>query len=485
MIRLDDLAAANPGLVELGPVHTGRCPRFCFDSRLVEAGDLFVAVRTQRGDGHDHVAEAFARGAQVVLVDDPAVVPEGCPALVVDDTVAAMERYGAHVVRAWRPRVVAVTGTVGKTSTKELVADVLATRHRVFRTPGNYSGRFGLAVALGGLGPEHEVAVVEMATGHFGEIDAMCAMAPPEVAVVTAVDAAHLVALGDVDGVAREKGALVAHLPADGLAVLQADDPRVVGLAARGPAPSVTFGASPTADYRSDGCAVGPEGTTFRAHVGGWSAEVTVPWPGAHSADAALAALAVADRFGVDRAAAVAAIGRAAPVPGRLRPLPGRSGATLLDDTYNAAPRSVHAALDTLATLSAGTRVAVLGEMAELGRAAEELHREVGRHAAGVVDLLVTQGNAAGWIADAAVAAGLAPDRVVRTYTPGDAAHEVLGRLGPDVAVLVKGSAAGSWSSASSRSTTCSIRATALPLTRTATSGPSRPSTPWAASPGV
>ena len=121
--------------------------------------------------------------------------------------------------------MVAVTGTVGKTGTKELVADVLATRFTVFRTPGNYSGRFGLAVALGGLRPEHQVAVVEMATGHFGEIDAMCAMAPPEVAVVTAVDAAHLLALGDVDGVAREKSALVAHLPADGLAVLNADDP--------------------------------------------------------------------------------------------------------------------------------------------------------------------------------------------------------------------------------------------------------------------
>ena len=159
--------------------------------------------------------------------------PTDAPALVVDDTMATLERYGAHVVRAWAPRVVAVTGTVGKTGTKELVADALATRFTVFRTPGNYSGRFGLAIALGGLRPEHEVAVVEMATGHFGEIDAMCAMAPPEVGVVTAVDAAHLVALGDVDGVAREKGSLLDHLPADGLAVLAADDERVLGLAPR------------------------------------------------------------------------------------------------------------------------------------------------------------------------------------------------------------------------------------------------------------
>lgn len=321
MIRLDDLAAANPGLEVRGAPHEGRYARFCFDSRLVEDGDLFVAVRTQRGDGHDHTAEAVASGARAVLVDTPAGIPDDLPALVVDDAVVAMERYGAYVVRAWAPRVVAVTGTVGKTGTKELVADVLASRFTVFRTPGNYSGRFGLAVALGGLRPEHEVAVIEMATGHFGEIDAMCAMAPPEVGVVTAVGAAHLVALGDVDGVAREKGALLAHLPHDGLAVLGADDPRVLALAPRSAAPVVSVGTSPDAGYRAEDVVVGADGTTFVVVHDTWRAEVTVPWLGAHSAQAALVGLAVADHFGVDRDDAVAAIGRLEGVPGRLRPL--------------------------------------------------------------------------------------------------------------------------------------------------------------------
>ena len=443
MIRLDDLRAADPGLRILGPAHAGRFPRFCFDSRLVEFGDLFVAVRTERGDGHEFTAEAVAGGARAVLVDDPDAVPDGCPGLVVDDTVATLERYGAHVVRAWGPRVVAVTGTVGKTGTKELVADVLASRFTVFRTPGNYSGRFGLAVALGGLRPEHEVAVVEMATGHFGEIDAMCAMAPPEVGVVTAVDAAHLVALGDVDGVAREKGALLDHLPADGLAVLAADDGRVRALAPRSAAPVVTFGTAPDAGYRAEEVVVAPDATTFSCTCAadGWRHTVRVPWPGAHSALAALAALAVADHFGVDRADAVAAVGRAAGVPGRLRPLAGVGGALVLDDTYNAAPRSVHAGLDTLAQLPAGSRVAVLGDMAELGEWSETLHREVGEHAARVVDVLVTQGNAAAWAADAAVRAGMPADRVAITFTPGDAAAEARSRMGPDAVVLVKGSA--------------------------------------------
>jgi alanine racemase len=442
VIHLDDLVAANPDLEVRGADHDGRYARFCFDSRLAEPGDLFVAVRTQRGDGHDHVADAFERGAAAALVDDPASVPDGSPALVVTDTVVAMERYGAHVVRAWRPRVVAVTGTVGKTGTKELVADVLATRYTVFRTPGNYSGRFGLAVALGGLRPEHEVAVVEMATGHFGEIDAMCAIAPPEVGVVTAVGAAHLVALGDIDGVAREKGALLAHLPPDGLAVLSADDPRVLALAPGSAAPVVTFGTSPDAGYRADDVVVGPTGTTFTGSRDRWHAKVEVPWLGVHSADAALAGLAVADHFGVDRDDAVAAIGRLAGIPGRLRPLAGVGGSLILDDTYNAAPRSVHAGLDTLARLPAATRVAVIGDMAELGDAGEELHREVGRHAARVVDLLVTQGNAAAWAADAAVRAGMSPDRVSVTFTPEDAAAEAATRLGPGSVVLVKGSAA-------------------------------------------
>ena len=443
MIRLDDLVAAVAGLEVRLPEHDGRYERFCFDSRLVETGDLFVAVRTPRGDGHDFVADAWARGATAVLVDDATTtVPVGCPVLVVDDTVAAMEAYGAHVVRAWGPRVVAVTGTVGKTGTKELVADVLATRFTVFRTPGNFSGRFGLAVALGGLRPEHQVAVVEMATGHFGEIDAMCAMAPPEVGVVTAVGAAHLVALGDIDGVAREKSALVAHLPADGLAVLNADDPRVSAMASSSPAPVVTFGLDDDAGFRATDVEVSVDGTRFTGHRNGWTGRVTVPRLGGHTAASALAALAVGERFGIDRADAVAAVGRATPVPGRLRLLPGRSGSVLLDDTYNAAPVSVAAGLATLAELPASRRIAVLGDMAELGDQAEELHGTVGRRAAEVVDLLVTQGTSAAWAAAAARRAGLDADRVVVTFTAEDAAAAVAPHLGSGAVVLVKGSAA-------------------------------------------
>ena len=304
-------------------------------------------------------------------------MPVGCPALLVDDTVAAMERYGAHVVRQWAPRVVAVTGTVGKTGTKELVADVLATRFTVFRTPGNFSGRFGLAVALGGLRPEHQVAVVEMATGHFGEIDAMCAIAPPEVAVVTAVGAAHLLALGDVEGVAREKSTLVGPPPDDGLAVLNADDPRVRrhGRAVPGPGRHVR---------RLNRCRLpcrrrGGLGVRHHVHLpprARVARPSTVPLLGAHSASAALGRARRGRPLRHRRTRTPwPRSGGPHAVPGRLRPLPGRAGSLLLDDTYNAAPRSVLAGLDTLAALPGTPRIAVLGGMAELGPASEELHR--------------------------------------------------------------------------------------------------------------
>lgn len=444
MIHLADLLAADP-LVEVDTVESeARWSRFCFDSRLAEPGDLFVAVRTGRGDGHQYIADAVARGANAALVADASTVPPGCMVLRCADPVATMERYGAWAVRTWKPTVVAITGTVGKTSTKELVADVLSTRYAVFRNPGNFSGRFGLAVALGGLRPEHQIAVLEMATGHFGEIDAMCDMAPPDVGVVTSIDAAHLVALGTVEGVAQEKGRLLERLSADGVAVLVADDPRVADLARRSVAPVTTVGRFNGAEFRAVDVAVSGTGTQIEVESDGWRGHLTVPWLGDHVADAALVALAVGRHFGVDTAAVESALRDTAPLPGRLRSLVGHAGSLLLDDTYNAAPRSVLAGLDTLAAVvgaTAGRAVVVLGDMAELGESSESWHRTVGERAADVADVLVTQGRAAAWAADAALDAGMDPERVAVTFTAEDAAAAVRPSLGPDVTVLVKGSA--------------------------------------------
>jgi alanine racemase len=443
MIDFNDLLAANPEGELRGSLPSPvRLSRFCFDSRLVEPGDLFVAVRGLGGDGHDFIYDACARGARALLVESTeSTESELIPTLVVPNTVAALEKYGAFVVKAWKPRIIAVTGTVGKTATKELVAEVLSRKYSVFRTPGNYSGRYGLAIALGGLLPEHEVAVVEMATGHFGELAAMCAIAPPEIGIVTAVDAAHLLSLGDIEGVAREKSTLISSLSADGLGLLNADDTRVMRMQTLTQAPTFSFGSSEQATYRHGEVRVSVEGTAFDVETPIWAGPVRTSWLGAHAAKSVLVGFAVAERFGIEPHEVVETVSKLPFIPGRLSPLSGLRGSRILDDSYNAAPVSMISGLDTLAALSANTRIAILGDMNELGRESESYHREVGRRASEVVDLLVTLGNAGAWIADEAKRYGLRSDQVAITFTHEDAFVAVEDHLTPETTVLVKGSA--------------------------------------------
>lgn len=442
MIRLQDFLAANPEAQVYGPVFAEAFTAFCFDSRLVQPGELFLAVKTARADGHDFVAQACRDGAAGAVVQRPfELASYGATCIVVPDTELAIQRYAARQVRASGARVVAITGSAGKTSTKEAVAHVLAASHRVFRNPANFSGRFGLPIALQGLTAEHEVAVLEMATDHFGEIALLADLAPPEVAVVTVVAPAHLAAFGDLDGVAREKGQLVERLPRDGLAILNADDPRVMAMAERTSARCLTFGLERPADYGAEAIHLGRDGTTFVLRTGAEVAQMRIPWLGRHFVRAALVAVAVAQHFGLpleviaDRLASLPAI------PGRLNPLPGKGGSLILDDSYNASPAAVKAGLDVLAVLPAGKRIAVLGTMAELGAVSEAAHREVGRHAAGIVDYLVTRGQEAALIAEEARLAGLAPDRIAVTFTADDAVAAVLPHLSPETVVLAKGSA--------------------------------------------
>ena len=442
MIRLADFLAANPGARLHGPVFAERFERFCFDSRLVQPGELFLAVKTAKADGHDFVPAACRAGAFGAVCQQPMELADmGATCVVVEDTEAAIRRYAAHVVRAWGLRVVAVTGSAGKTTTKEMVAHVLDGRHRVFRNPANYSGRFGLPIALGELAPRFDLAVLEMSVDHFEEMALLAEMAPPEVAAVTVVAPAHLAAFGSLDAIGREKGALVAALPPDGLAVLNADDPRVAAMAARSRAPVVWCARDAAADFAARDVRVTPQGTAFVLEAGGQRLDVSMPWLGAHFALSALIAFAVGRRFGLEPPAVAERLACLPAVPGRLCPLAGRSGALLLDDTYNASPAAVEAALDVLQALPAERRVAVLGGMAELGEDAEALHRQVGRRAAGVADVLVTRGREAEWIADEARAAGLPTGAVQVTYTAADAVAAVEPYLAPGTVVLAKGSA--------------------------------------------
>ena len=330
------------------------------------------------------------------------------------DTRQAIQDWARFVLAKQAPRIVGITGSVGKTTTKEAIAAVLAGSFPVFKNRANYNGLYGLPIALGELLPEHRVAVLEMAADHFGEMARLCAIAPPHVAVVTTVEPAHLETFGSLEAIAREKGELVAALSPGGLAVLNADDPRVLGMATRR-APGVqvmTFGTSDvtgTGDRRSaTGRSLGSaghvsasniivtrEGLRFDVETPAGRDHVHFPLLGRHQVYAALAAIAVGLHFGMDLLQAILPrLAQMPHIPGRLNPLPGRRGSLLLDDSYSSSPAAAEAALETLAAVEGRRKIAVLGDMLELGAGEAAGHEQVGRSAAGAADLLVTKGAA-------------------------------------------------------------------------------------------
>ncbi len=437
MIELDELLQATGGqLVEAGSARsfTG----FCQDTRLLHPGELFVAIPTPFGDGHDYIEAAVRGGAAGLLcqrLDGGA--PPGVTTLLVPDVRRALLDWAAHILRRRAPQVVAVSGSVGKTSTKEAIAAVLGSRFPTFRSAGNHNDLLGLPLTLGHLRPEQRLAVLEMAGDRFGEIAALARMAPPHVAVLTRICEAHLEYLGSLEAIAREHGDLLEALPPEGGAVLNADDPLVLDLAGRTRARVLTFGQGPAADLRFEVVSFDWAGSDLRLYRGKEHCGVRVSLLGWPAGYIVAAAAAVAGIYGLTLQESAAALSTMAPLPGRLRPLRGFQGLRLLDDTYSAIPTSALAALDTLAGLPAGRRVAVLGDMHGLGDYEAEGLRRVGRRAAEVLDRLVTCGDQAAHIAEAAREAGLGEVHV--TYTPEDAAGRAREGLRAGDAVLVKG----------------------------------------------
>lgn len=396
-----------------------------FDSRSVERGQMFVPVVADR-DGHGFVADALARGAAAYLSSRGAT--DGGTAIVVDDTVRAL---GA--VAAWARgeldsrlggRTVGITGSVGKTTTKELVAAALATTLRTAASPRSFNNDQGLPVTILNAPDDVEAMVLEMGMRGFGEIDRLCRVARPSVGVVTAVAEAHTGRVGGIDGVARAKAEIVAALPADGTAVLNGDDPRVAAMRVLAPCAVVSYGTGADADVRLVSRTVDDAGCA--------SMEVDTPWgpvavrmglPGLHMAHNALAAIAVAGVLGVPLDRAGAAIGSVEAPPMRMQVRRTPAGATVIDDCYNANPASMQAALETLAALGAHRRVLVAGEMAELEHP-EVAHRAVAALAHRLGIELVAVGT------DLYGAAAVGIERAV----------EVLASLERGDAALVKGS---------------------------------------------
>lgn len=445
-IALDDLLAATGGRL-VRPTGVTSFAGAAVDSRSVVPGSCFVALRGERVDGHAYLDEAIANGAAVVLLErPPAELPTGADVALVQvgDSLRALQELAAARRSRFALRVVGITGSTGKTIAKEVVADALGTTFTVLRNEGNLNSETGLPMTLLRLEPGHDVAVLEMSMYTEGEIARLAEIARPEVGVVLAVHPTHLQRAGSIEAIARAKSELPQALPSDGLAVLNADDARVAAMAAVTRAPVRTFGIEAAADVRAGEIAGrGLAGTEFTVSAPWGSRRFRSAMPGRHLVAHALVAIAVAEHLAVPMDEVAAALARGSHAEHRMALLEAPGGATVVDDTYNASPVSVSAALAFLAeTPLSGDRhrYAVLGDMLELGPDEERLHREIGAQAGATLDGLVAVGERGRWIADAALAAGLAR---VATAPDADAALEVVERtLAPSAGdlLLIKGS---------------------------------------------
>ena len=437
---VQDIVRATQGALvggDLGVPVTG----VSIDSRSIGVGEAFFAIKGHRLDGHAYLGEAAGRGSACLVVHElPDDLPANVPLVLVHDTTKALGRMaGWHRAKFSIP-VVAVTGSNGKTTTKELVAAVLNVRWNTLKPEGSFNNQWGLPLTLLSLGPEHGALVVELGTNQPGEIAALTALAAPTVGVVTVVAAVHTEFLGSIEGVREEKAALVRALPADGVAVLNADDARVAGMARDTRARVVTYGTGARADVRAVTDLVdAADGLSFTIEHGGRRQPVKVGLSGRHNLPNVLAAAGAGIAVGLTLDEIATGLATARPAKGRcVWRMAG--GVRLLDDTYNANPESVRAALDTVKAHRDDARVvAVLGDMLELGGIAEDAHRAIGAYAAASgVDMLVGLGRQARTLLDAARAAGIGETHHTETFE--DTVAFLLKELVPGDLVLVKGS---------------------------------------------
>ncbi len=442
--------------------------RVVIDSRAVQPGDVFVALSGERTDGHAFVGDALRRGAVAAIVRRGTPAPQEAPSAAhisaaslpldaamqqpllveVEDPLAALQALAAFWrIKAAAPnlRVIGVTGSVGKTTTKELIAHVLAQRFRVLKSEGNYNNEIGVPLTLLNLRPQHEKLVVEMGMYARGEIAAYCRWAKPHVGVVTMIAPVHLERLGSIEAIAQAKAELLEALPSaeeGGVAILNDDDPRVRAMAAVTRARVITYGLTPSAMVWADAIeSRGLQGVRFTLHAQGRPVHVRLPLLGQHSVQTALRAAAVALAEGMTLEAIAEALTTPTAEQLRLITVRGPHGSLVIDDTYNASPESVLAALNLLAEITdEGPRVAVLGDMLELGEVEQRAHEEIGCRAAAVAHVLIGVGARARWICQGARACGLAPERVIHVQSNAEAL-EVLRRVVTQrCVILVKGS---------------------------------------------
>ena len=408
------------------------------DSRQVTPGCLFIPLRGARADGHDFIPQVMADGALMVLTEKA----ETCghfPCLLVDSAAEALKTLAADYLREMAVPVVAVTGSVGKTSTKEMIAAVLGAARKTLKTLGNFNNELGLPLTICRLREGDEAAVLEMGISHFGDMTVLAAMANPDIAVITNIGTCHLENLIDRDGVFRAKTEIFDFLKPGGRVVLNGDDDKLAAVTAVNGRKPVFFGLNPHCDYYADHIeSCGFQGSRCVIHTPDSRFEADIPIPGSHAVSNALAACAVGRLMGLDDETIRRGIASVEALAGRFRIIE-TGGMTVIDDCYNANPMSMKASLSLL-TEAKGRRAAVLGSMGELGANEEALHREVGAYmAAHTPDVLLTAGSLGALMADELKKAGTGCD--IRTYPDTDSLAAALPSiLKPGDTVLVKAS---------------------------------------------
>ncbi len=435
---------------------------FVIDSRLATPGSCFIALPGEHADGHDYIADAIAHGAIAIIaqrapqdVELKVIRPETEVApttltppvlFLTPNSLTALQ----HLATYWRsrhtPTVVAITGSVGKTSTKELTAAVLRQRFATLWTPGNYNNEIGLPLSLLQLRPEHRYAVLEMGFYKEGEINRLCQIAHPHLGVITNIGPIHLERAGSMASICRGKAELILALPPSGHAILNWDDPWVRKMAEISPAPVFKYGLGPEADLWADQIeSYGLAGIRFRFHFRRTPTEteilhVSLPLLGRHSVHTALRAAAVGLLSGLSWEEIIRGL-KDVDARVRIEIVPGYHQSTILDDTYNASPPSTIAALNLLQEME-GRRIAILGDMLELGDEEEKGHRLVGARAAETADILITVGPRSLWIVEGAQALGMAPETIHPTDTAEEAIAAAKTIIQPGDFILIKGSRA-------------------------------------------
>lgn len=426
-----------------GTLHGSTSPlirRISKDTRTILSGDLYLALRGENHDGNAYAPDAAAKGAASVLIDDPAILqklPEGFPAIIAENSLSALHRLAS----AWRDRlaikVACITGSSGKTSTKEFTAAVLSIRYRVIKTEGNLNNHIGLPLSILAASAADDAAVWEIGMNHPGEIAPLAELARPDMAIVTNIGVAHIEYMGSREAIALEKGVLVEAVGPNGSVILPAEDDFADSLAARAKARVIRAGLN-GGSVTASGVTMTAEGCRFTLQADGESVAARLPLPGLHMVKNALLAVAAGLEFGLSLEECAEGLEAVRLTGGRLLRRVIR-GVTVLDDTYNANPDSMEAALQTLGALpTGGNRIAVLGRMGELGAHAEAGYQRVGQAAAKSVNTLIAVGPETAFLSETARKAGL--QQVHETANTDEAASLLKELSHEGDIVLVKGS---------------------------------------------